>query len=41
VGSSLIVNGADQTITIDVRATLLDLLREHLHLDGVMKGCDH
>ena len=38
---SLAVNGADQEITLDVRTTLLDLLREGLHLTGVKKGCDH
>jgi xanthine dehydrogenase iron-sulfur cluster and FAD-binding subunit A len=35
------INGAQQEITVDVRTTLLDLLREHLHLTGVKKGCDH
>ena len=38
---SLAVNGADREITLDVRTTLLDLLREGLHLTGVKKGCDH
>jgi xanthine dehydrogenase YagT iron-sulfur-binding subunit len=37
----LAVNGAERAITIDVRTTLLDLLREGLHLSGVKKGCDH
>ena len=37
----LAVNGAERAITIDVRITLLDLLREGLHLTGVKKGCDH
>jgi xanthine dehydrogenase YagT iron-sulfur-binding subunit len=37
----LTVNGAPQTITVDVRASLLDLLRERLHLTGTKKGCDH
>ena len=37
---SLAVNGADREITLDVRTTLLDLLREGLHLTGVKKGCD-
>lgn len=26
---------------VDTRTTLLDLLRENLHLTGVKKGCDH
>ena len=37
----LTVNGAPQAITVDVRASLLDLLRERLHLTGTKKGCDH
>jgi len=37
----LAVNGTDQESVLDVRTTLLDLLREHLHLTGVKKGCDH
>ncbi|WP_200942815.1 MULTISPECIES: aldehyde dehydrogenase iron-sulfur subunit PaoA [unclassified Rhizobium] len=35
------VNGQDQTLTVDNRTTLLDALREHLHLTGTKKGCDH
>ena len=31
---TLTVNGAPQTITVDVRASLLDLLRERLQLTG-------
>ena len=38
---NLTVNGAPQTITIDVRASLLDMLRERLQLTGTKKGCDH
>jgi xanthine dehydrogenase YagT iron-sulfur-binding subunit len=26
---------------VEPRVTLLDLLREHLHLTGTKKGCDH
>jgi xanthine dehydrogenase YagT iron-sulfur-binding subunit len=26
---------------MDTRTTLLDVLREHLHLTGTKKGCDH
>jgi xanthine dehydrogenase YagT iron-sulfur-binding subunit len=35
------VNGVDHTMTVDTRTSLLDLLREHLHLTGAKKGCDH
>jgi xanthine dehydrogenase YagT iron-sulfur-binding subunit len=35
------VNGEDRSLDIDNRTTLLDALREHLHLNGTKKGCDH
>src|ERR1700737_277831 len=35
------VNGALQELDLDTRTTLLDTLREHLHLTGSKKGCDH
>jgi xanthine dehydrogenase YagT iron-sulfur-binding subunit len=35
------VNGKAQTLNLDTRTTLLDALREHLHLTGTKKGCDH
>jgi xanthine dehydrogenase YagT iron-sulfur-binding subunit len=35
------VNGKAQTLEVDTRTTLLDALREHLHLTGTKKGCDH
>jgi xanthine dehydrogenase YagT iron-sulfur-binding subunit len=35
------INGRDHALEIDPRTTLLDLLREHLHLTGSKKGCDH
>jgi xanthine dehydrogenase YagT iron-sulfur-binding subunit len=35
------INGKEQTLTVDPRTTLLDALREHLHLTGSKKGCDH
>ena len=38
---SLKVNGAQKSLEVDTRTTLLDLLREHLHLTGTKKGCDH
>ena len=37
----LTVNGARHRLTLDNRTTLLDALREHLHLTGTKKGCDH
>ena len=38
---SLRVNGKNYSLRIDPRTTLLDCLREHLHLTGSKKGCDH
>jgi xanthine dehydrogenase YagT iron-sulfur-binding subunit len=35
------VNGSKQRLALDPRTTLLDALREHLHLTGTKKGCDH
>jgi xanthine dehydrogenase YagT iron-sulfur-binding subunit len=35
------VNGEPTKLTVDVRATLLDTLRETLDLTGTKKGCDH
>ena len=42
-GSSvtLEVNGTPHTLVLDNRTSLLDTLREHLHLTGTKKGCDH
>ena len=37
----LTINGATHRLAIDARVTLLDALREHLHLTGTKKGCDH
>jgi xanthine dehydrogenase YagT iron-sulfur-binding subunit len=37
---SLTVNGAARELSLDTRTTLLDALREHLHLTGSKKGCD-
>ncbi|WP_433578383.1 (2Fe-2S)-binding protein [Nocardia brasiliensis] len=37
---SLRINGIDQRVEVDNRTSLLDLLREHLHLTGTKKGCD-
>ena len=36
---ALRVNGTEHRLTLDPRATLLDALREHLHLTGAKKGC--
>src|SRR5437899_1909663 len=33
------VNGAEHSLALDPRTTLLDALREHLHLNGSKKGC--
>ncbi len=38
---NLTVNGKKQTVQIDPRASLLDTLRETVHLTGTKKGCDH
>ncbi len=35
------VNGEEQTLKLDPRTTLLDMLREKLGLTGSKKGCDH
>ncbi|NYF33709.1 aldehyde dehydrogenase iron-sulfur subunit PaoA [Sphingopyxis sp. JAI108] len=35
------VNGAARDLELDTRTSLLDALREHLHLAGTKKGCDH
>jgi xanthine dehydrogenase YagT iron-sulfur-binding subunit len=37
---SLRVNGTRRTLTLDPRVSLLDALRDHLHLTGTKKGCD-
>jgi xanthine dehydrogenase YagT iron-sulfur-binding subunit len=38
---TLQVNGNTGQVSLDTRTTLLDALREHLHLTGTKKGCDH
>jgi xanthine dehydrogenase YagT iron-sulfur-binding subunit len=38
---TLQVNGKVRTLSLDTRTTLLDAMREHLHLTGSKKGCDH
>jgi xanthine dehydrogenase YagT iron-sulfur-binding subunit len=38
---SIEINGVQKNLKVDTRTTLLDLLREELHLTGTKKGCDH
>ena len=38
---ALRINSEEHRLAIDVRTTLLDLLREHVGLTGSKKGCDH
>lgn len=38
---SIDVNGVKHEVKIDPRTTLLDFLRENLHLTGTKKGCDY
>jgi xanthine dehydrogenase YagT iron-sulfur-binding subunit len=38
---ALSVNGTTHSLEIEARVTLLDALREHIHLTGTKKGCDH
>jgi xanthine dehydrogenase YagT iron-sulfur-binding subunit len=38
---TLRVNGTTHQVRIDPRATVLDTLRQMLHLTGTKKGCDH
>jgi xanthine dehydrogenase YagT iron-sulfur-binding subunit len=41
MATTLNVNGERHDLDLDTRTTLLDLLRERLHLTGAKKGCDH
>ena len=41
VAVTLKINGKDTPLKVDPRTTLLDCLRETLHLTGTKKGCDH
>jgi xanthine dehydrogenase YagT iron-sulfur-binding subunit len=38
---TFVVNEKARALELDTRTTLLDALREHLHLTGTKKGCDH
>jgi xanthine dehydrogenase YagT iron-sulfur-binding subunit len=41
ITTNLTINGKAQRLVLDSRTTLLDALRDHLHLHGTKKGCDH
>ncbi|MGN6747219.1 MAG: (2Fe-2S)-binding protein [Xanthobacteraceae bacterium] len=41
VDIALTINDREHTVSVDVRTSLLDLLRERLGLTGAKKGCDH
>jgi len=41
LGLTLTVNGERHELRVAPWVTLLDLLREQLHLTGSKKGCDH
>ena len=41
VAVALKINGRRHDLRLDPRTTLLDTLREHVHLTGTKKGCDH
>jgi xanthine dehydrogenase YagT iron-sulfur-binding subunit len=41
VSLQLEVNGVQHQLSVEPRVTLLDLLREQLHLTGSKKGCDY
>ncbi|TWI69907.1 xanthine dehydrogenase YagT iron-sulfur-binding subunit [Pseudoduganella lurida] len=38
--STITINGAELPLPADPRVSLLDFLREHLHLSGTKKGCN-
>jgi len=41
VAVDLIINKKKHALKLDPRTTLLDCLRENLHITGTKKGCDH
>jgi xanthine dehydrogenase YagT iron-sulfur-binding subunit len=41
ISLALEINGREHRLSLDVRTTLLDALRERLGLTGAKKGCDH
>lgn len=40
-GFSVHVNGRPYQLALDIRTSLLDMLRDHIGLTGTKKGCDH
>ncbi|WIX75465.1 (2Fe-2S)-binding protein [Amycolatopsis carbonis] len=40
ITTALVVNGEARVVVADSRVTLLDALRDRLHLTGTKKGCD-
>ena len=38
---TLVVDGNRHSLRVDTRTTLLDALRERLHVNAAKKGCDH
>ncbi|MDO1582896.1 (2Fe-2S)-binding protein [Rhizobium oryzicola] len=40
ISLNLKINGQSHALDVEPRVTLLDALREHLHLTGTKKGCD-
>lgn len=40
-GIRLTINNVEKKIEVEAWTSILDLLREHLHLTGTKKGCDH
>jgi xanthine dehydrogenase YagT iron-sulfur-binding subunit len=41
INFTLRINGQDHLLALEPRVTLLDALRDHVHLTGTKKGCDH
>jgi xanthine dehydrogenase YagT iron-sulfur-binding subunit len=41
VTTNITINGKSQTLILESNVTLLDVLRERLHMTGTKKGCDH
>jgi xanthine dehydrogenase YagT iron-sulfur-binding subunit len=41
ITTRLLINGKPHTLVMESNVTLLDALRERLHMTGTKKGCDH
>jgi xanthine dehydrogenase YagT iron-sulfur-binding subunit len=41
ISVTLTVNGTRRQLRVAAWTSLLDALRDHLHLTGTKKGCDH